>query len=137
MKRVADKIRQNISLRKGDMVRVMRGKDREELHNNSARLLSVDLVKMRVTVEHAHMIKRHTRPNPAKNIKGGIVEREGPIHISNVMLVCPACNKPTRVGYKVEFVPEKVTLKDGTVAERRKRRLVGRICRRCDATLDK
>ncbi len=137
MKRVADKIRQNISLRKGDMVRVMRGKDREEFHNKSARVLSVDLVKMRVTVEHAHMIKRHTRPNPAKNIKGGIVEREGPIHISNVMLVCPACNKPTRVGYKVEFVPEKVTLKDGTVAERRKRRLVGRICRRCDATLDK
>ena len=137
MKRVAEKIRQNISLRKGDMVRVMRGKDREEFHNKSARVLSVDLVKMRVTVEHAHMIKRHTRPNPAKNIKGGIVEREGPIHISNVMLVCPACNKPTRVGYKVEFVPEKVTLKDGTVAERRKRRLVGRICRRCDATLDK
>lgn len=137
MKRVADKIRQNISLRKGDMVRVMRGKDREEFHNKSARVLSVDLVKMRVTVEHAHMIKRHMRPNPAKNIKGGIVEREGPIHISNVMLVCPACNKPTRVGYKVEFVPEKVTLKDGTVAERRKRRLVGRICRRCDATLDK
>jgi len=61
MKRVAEKIRQNISLRKGDMVRVMRGKDRDEFHNKSARVLSVDSVKMKVTVEHAHMINQPTR----------------------------------------------------------------------------
>ena len=120
MKRVAEKIRNKISLRKGDMVRVMRGKDRDEFHNKSARVLSVDLIKMRVTVEHAHMMKRHTRPNQAKNIKGGIVEREGPIHISNVMLVCPSCNKPTRIGNN--------RLADGSRV---------RICRRCGATVDK
>ncbi len=120
MKRVAEKIRQNISLRKGDMVRVMRGSDREEFLHKTARVLSVDPIKMRVTVEHAHMMKRHTRPNPSKNIKGGIVEREGPIHISNVMLVCPSCNKPTRIGHN--------RLPDGSRV---------RICRRCGATVDK
>ena len=47
----------------------------------------------RVLVEHVNMIKRHTRPNPAKQIKGGIAERESPIAASNVMIVCPGCNK--------------------------------------------
>ena len=46
------------------------------------------------------MIKRHTRPNPSKNVKGGIVEKEGTIAISNVLLFCPACNKGTRLGHK-------------------------------------
>jgi large subunit ribosomal protein L24 len=120
MKRVEERIRHNVSLRKGDMVRVMRGKDREEFHNKSARVLSVDSVTRKVTVEHAHMIKRHTRPNPSKNIKGGIVEREGPIAISNVMLVCPSCGKPTRIGHN--------RLADGSRV---------RICRRCNASVDK
>src|SRR5260370_33622808 len=60
-------------------------------------VLSVDPFKNTVTVEHAGVIKRHTRPNPSKNIKGGIIEREGAIHISNVLLVCPSCRKHTRV----------------------------------------
>jgi large subunit ribosomal protein L24 len=123
MKRVAEKIRQNVTLRKGDLVRVMSGRDKEEFRHKSARVLSVDPVRMRVTVEHAHMIKRHTRANPSKNIKGGIVEREGPIHISNVMIVCPACNKPTRIAHKPR-------------PEGGKPRSM-RICRRCGATLDK
>jgi large subunit ribosomal protein L24 len=66
------------------------------------------------------MVKRHTRPNPAKNIKGGILEREGPIAISNVMLLCPGCSKHARVGHK--------TLSDGTKV---------RVCRRCGTTLEK
>jgi large subunit ribosomal protein L24 len=120
MKREEDKIRHNVSLRKGDMVRVMRGSDREDFRHKTARVLSVDSVAMKVTVEHAHMIKRHTRPNPSKNIKGGIVERESAIHISNVMLVCPGCNRPTRIGHN--------RLADGSRV---------RICRRCGVTLDK
>jgi large subunit ribosomal protein L24 len=82
-------------------------------------VLSVDPVKATVTVEHASMIKRHTRPNPSKNIKGGILEKEGPIHVSNVMLVCPGCGKHARAGH--------TTLPDGTKA---------RICRRCNTTLE-
>ena len=61
-------------------------------------MLSVNKLKNTVTVEHANIIKKHTRPNPSKNIRGGILEKEGPIHVSNVMLVCPGCGKHTRVG---------------------------------------
>ncbi len=104
------------SIRKGDTVRVISGRDK----GKTGRVLSAEPENRRLFVEHANMIKRHTRPNPAKNIKGGIVEREGPMAISNVMLVCPGCNKPTRIGHQV--------LADGTRA---------RVCRRCGTTLDK
>lgn len=123
MRRREVKVRHNVSIRKGDMVRVISGRDAEEFKSKSSRVLSVDPVKMVVTVEHAHMIKRHTRPNPQKNIKGGIVEREGPIRISNVMIVCPGCGKPTRVGH----APRPGGGKPKHM----------RICRRCGATLDK
>ena len=111
-----EQVRYHVSIRKGDQVRVMTGRDKGKV----GRVLSVNPIKRTVTVEHANMIKRHTRPNPAKNIKGGIVEREGPLDISNVLLVCPGCNKHTRIGH--------ATLPDGTKA---------RICRRCGTTLEK
>jgi large subunit ribosomal protein L24 len=104
------------SIRKGDTVRVISGRDR----GKTGRVLSVDAAKRCVFVEHANMVKRHTRPNPAKNIKGGIVEREGPMDVSNVMLVCPRCNKPSRVGHQ--------KLADGTQV---------RVCRRCGTTMEK
>jgi large subunit ribosomal protein L24 len=106
----------NASIRKGDQVRVMAGRDK----GKTGRVLSVDSRRRRVTVEHANMIKRHTRPNPSKNVKGGIVEKEGTMNISNVLLVCPSCNKHARVGHS--------TLPDGTKV---------RVCRRCHATLEK
>jgi large subunit ribosomal protein L24 len=105
-----------IQIRKGDQVRVMSGRDK----GKTGRVLSVHPFTGKLTVEHANMIKRHTRPNPQKNIKGGIVEREGPIDVSSVLLLCPACNKHTRLGHS--------TLADGTKA---------RVCRRCGATLEK
>jgi len=111
-----EKVRHVVSIRKGDQVRVMAGRD----NGKTGRVLSVDPFKNTVTVEHAGIIKRHTRPNPSKNIKGGIIEREGAIHISNVLLVCPSCRKHTRVGH--------ARLADGTRT---------RICRRCGATLEK
>ncbi len=104
------------SIRKGDTVRVITGRDK----GKTGRVLTVQPDKGRVFVEHANMIKRHTRPNPAKNIKGGIVEREGPMAVSNVMVVCPGCNKPTRLGHQV--------LPDGTRV---------RVCRRCGTRVDK
>ena len=84
-------------IRKNDQVQVIAGRDK----GKRGRVLSVVLEKHRVVVEGVNMIKRHTRPNPQKNIKGGIVEREGTIHVSNVMLLCPETNVPTRVGAKV------------------------------------
>ena len=106
----------NASLRKGDQVRVMTGRDR----GKTGRILSVNPQKRTVTVEHANIIKRHTRANPSKNIKGGIMEKEGPINISNVLLVCASCNKHARIGHK--------TMPDGTKI---------RVCRRCGTTLEK
>jgi large subunit ribosomal protein L24 len=120
--KIREKQRHNVTIRKGDQVRVMTGRDKEAFRHKTSRVLSVDPVTLTVTVEHAHMIKRHTRPNPQKNVKGGIVEREGPIHISNVMLVCPGCNKPTRIAHKLTAGPDGKMLKD-------------RICRKCGATL--
>ena len=108
--------RAHIIIRKGDQVRVMTGRDR----GKSGRVLAVNPAKNTLVVEHANIIKRHTRPNPQKNIKGGIVEKEAPLHISNVMVVCPGCGKHTRIGRTV--------LPDGTKV---------RSCRRCGSTLDK
>ena len=106
----------NASIRKGDQVFVLTGRDK----GKSGRVLAVNPAKRTVTVEHANIIKRHTRANPSKNVKGGIVEREASMNISNVLLVCPSCNKHTRVGHN--------TLPDGTKA---------RVCRRCGTTLEK
>jgi len=91
-----------LSIRKNDQVIVRAGKDR----GKKGRVLSVVPDQNRVIVEGVNLIKRHTRPNPQRNIKGGIVEREAAIHLSNVMLVDPDTNEPTRVGTKV--------LSDGT-----------------------
>ena len=104
------------SIRHGDTVKVMAGRSK----GKTGKVLSVNPVKHTVTVEHANIIKKHTKPNPQKNIRGGILEREGAIHMSNVMLVCPSCGKHTRVGH--------TTLPDGTKA---------RACKRCNATFEK
>ena len=108
--------RHRIQIRKGDNVKVIAGKDA----GKSGRVLSIDAKKNRVVVEHISIVKRHTRPNPQKNIKGGIVEKEGSINISNVMVVCSSCGKHTRIGHTV--------LPDGTKV---------RSCRHCKTTLDK
>jgi large subunit ribosomal protein L24 len=86
----------NLKVKKGDTVEVISGKD----SGKQGRVLVVDRDRKRVVVEGVNMIKRHTRPNPSKNIKGGIVEREAAIHVSNVMVVSPDSGQRTRVGYK-------------------------------------
>ena len=104
----------SINIRRGDVVKMMAGRDR----GKTGRVLSVDRAKNRVTVEHSNMIKRHTRANPNKNIKGGIIDKEAAVNISNVMLVCPGCGKSSRMGRSV--------LPSGARV---------RVCRRCNATL--
>jgi large subunit ribosomal protein L24 len=84
-------------VRKNDEVLVITGKDR----GKRGRVLSVLPARNRVVVEGVNLIKRHTRPNPRANVKGGIVEREAPIHASNVMLLDPESGRPTRVGRRV------------------------------------
>ena len=91
-----------MQIRKNDQVAVRVGKDR----GKRGRVLVVLPDKNRVVVEGVNLIKRHTKPNPQKNIKGGIVEREAAIHASNVMLIDPETNVPTRIGSR--------TLADGS-----------------------
>jgi large subunit ribosomal protein L24 len=103
-------------IRKNDTVVIRTGKDR----GKRGRVLRVLPDANRLIVEGANIIKRHTRPNPQKNIKGGIVEREGTIHASNVMLVDPETNEPTRVGYKILGDGHKVRIgrKSGAVVDK-------------------
>src|SRR5438132_10968669 len=84
-------------IKKNDEVYILRGKDR----GKTGRVLIVIPKDQKVVVEGIQMIKRHTRPNPQRNIKGGIVEKEAPIHISNVALVCKNCKKHNRIENKV------------------------------------
>jgi large subunit ribosomal protein L24 len=109
-----------IEIKKNDTVKVIAGRDK----GKTGRVLSVSREKGRVLVEHVMMIKKHTRPNPAKQIKGGIAEREAPIAVSNVMVLCPSCNKTTRIGHHTDVV-----------AGGKSRR--ARVCRKCGQTLDR
>ncbi len=103
-------------IRRNDTVIVTTGKD----SGKRGRVLKVLPAKNRLIVEGVNMIKRHTRPNPQRNIKGGIVEREASLHASNVQLLCAECSKMTRVGHRI--------LADGRKV---------RICRKCDGVVDK
>jgi large subunit ribosomal protein L24 len=103
-------------IRRNDNVVVITGKDR----GKRGRVLKVDPAKNRLIVEGVNFIKRHTKPNPQRQIKGGVVEREASLHASNVQIVCPDCDKPTRLGRKI--------LGDGRKV---------RICRKCEGVVDK
>ena len=117
-KKPAERIR--MEFKKEDTVKVISGRDA----GKTGRVLRVDRQTGKLLVEHVMMIKRHTRPNPSRQIKGGIAERESPIAASNVLLVCPGCNKAVRVAYHVEVL-----------AGGRTRRT--RVCRKCGQTLDR
>jgi large subunit ribosomal protein L24 len=103
-------------VRKNDTVIVVGGKDR----GKRGRILRVLPDRNRVIVEGVNFIKRHTRPNPQRNVKGGVVEREASLHASNVQIVCPECGAPTRIGHQL--------LGDGRKV---------RVCRKCDGAVDK
>ncbi len=81
-------------VRKGDTVVVIVGKDR----GKRGRVLRVNATKGTAIVEKVNFTKKHTRANPAKNVKGGILERESPIHVAKLQVVCTSCGEPTRLG---------------------------------------
>ena len=91
------KLPQKSRIRKGDTVVVIAGRDR----GKSGKVLSVDRTAGKLIVEKLNMIKRHTKPNQ-KVKQGGILEREAPLAISNVMYLCPVTHKPTRLGVRTQ-----------------------------------
>jgi large subunit ribosomal protein L24 len=104
-----------LDIRKNDEVKVTAGRDK----GKTGRVLEVEPRRSRLYVEHVNVIKRHTRPNPNKQIRGGILEKEGPIHVSNVALVCGDCG-PTRIQHREKAEGGKV-----------------RVCVKCGKVLDK
>jgi len=102
-----------VNVKKNDQVLVTTGKDR----GASGRVLRVLASEGKAIVERVNMIKRHTRPNPNKGVQGGILEREAPIQISNLKVICPECGKPSRMGRQ--------RLEDGRGV---------RVCKNCGAT---
>lgn len=102
-------------VKQGDFVKIIAGKER----GKQGRVLRVFPREGRLTVERLNMIKRHTRPTQQRQ-QGGIIEREGKLHISNVMLVCTRCGRGVRVGHR--------HLEDGKKV---------RVCRRCGEVFDK
>ncbi len=105
-----------IEIRKNDTVQVITGRD----NGKQGRVLRIIVKRDRIVVEGINMVKKAQRPNPSRNIKGGILEKEASLHLSNVMLICPECQKMVRVGQKV--------LDDGSRV---------RTCRKCHASLEK
>ncbi len=107
--------RTRVRLKKNDTVQVIAGRDA----GKQGKVLKVLPDKNRVIVQGVGFVKRHTRPNPQRNIKGGIAEREAPVHVSNVMLVDPENDKLTRIGVKTLADGRKVRVaKSGAVLDK-------------------
>ena len=104
----------HIDIRRNDTVKVITGRDK----GKEGRVLRIFPDEGKVLVEHVMLVKKHVRPNPQRNIQGGIAEQESPISLSNVQLVCAACG-PVRVGHEV----------------RGDRKV--RVCKKCGTTLEK
>ena len=101
-------------IRKDDKVMVIAGKDQGKI----GKVLKILRKGDRVLVEKVNMVKRNVKPNPYRREPGGIVDKEMPIHVSNLMVVCSKCSAPTRVGYRVAEDGKKI-----------------RFCKKCNATL--
>ena len=108
-------MQKTVDIRRNDRVRVITGRDK----GKEGRVLRVMPDEGKVLVEHVMMVKKNVRPNPQKNVKGGIAEQESAVSLSNVMLMCSACGRPVRVAHEKHG--------DKTV----------RVCRICKATLEK
>ena len=105
----------SMNIKKGDTVRVLSGKDKGKEGQVVRSLPS----KQRVVVEKVNMVKKAMRPTQ-QNPQGGIMSVEAPIHVSNVMVVCPECKQPTRVSHRVNGAGKKV-----------------RVCKKCGKDIDK
>jgi large subunit ribosomal protein L24 len=112
--RTVSTVQKRVDIRRNDNVKVITGRDK----GKEGRVLRVFPNDNKLLVEHVMMVKKHVRPNPQRNIKGGIAEQESRIALSNVQLVCPTCG-PVRIGHEMQ-------------GERKVR-----VCKKCGTTLDK
>jgi large subunit ribosomal protein L24 len=117
-------VAQGMKIRKGDLVQVLSGKDR----GKQGRIIEADPRKRRVMVENLNLVKKHRKPRPMKDSSrmgqtqvrlGGVIDLAAPLPVSSVMVVCPTCNRPTRVGYEFR-------------EDEKGRRIKVRVCKRAD-----
>jgi large subunit ribosomal protein L24 len=117
-------VAKGMKIRKGDLVQVLSGKDR----GKQGRIIEADPRKGRVMVENLNLVKKHRKPRPLKDSSrmgqtqiqpGGVIELTAPLPVSSVMVVCPTCNRPSRVGYEFR-------------EDEKGRRIKVRVCRRAD-----
>jgi large subunit ribosomal protein L24 len=104
-----------LKVKKGDLVKVIAGNDR----GKRGEVMKVWRDQQRLIVKGVNIITRHQRPT-ARQREGGIIEREGTIHISNVLVICPSCDRPTRVGFHISDSAEEKL----------------RVCKQCHATFE-
>jgi large subunit ribosomal protein L24 len=112
--RIVSTEHKRVDIRRNDTVKVITGRDK----GKEGRVLRVFPNDNKILVEHVMIVKKHVRPNPQRNVKGGIAEQESRIALSNVQLVCSTCG-PVRIGHEVRG--------DSKV----------RVCKKCGTTLDK
>jgi large subunit ribosomal protein L24 len=102
-----------MKIRKGDLVHMINGKDR----GKQGRVIDSRPAERRVVVENLNLVKRHTRPRPMRDSSrmggsqmtpGGVIEKAAPVPVANVMVVCPTCNRPTRIGMREKTVKDKL-----------------------------
>ncbi len=103
-----------LKVKKNDQVVVIAGRDKDA----RGKVLRVHPSKGTAIVERVNLVKKHTKPNPQRQVQGGILEREAPIKITNLKVICPECGEPTRLGSK--------RLEDGRGV---------RVCKKCGATV--
>ena len=114
---------QTMRIKKGDLVQILSGKDR----GKQGKVLEANPKRRRVVIENLNIVKRHTKPRPIRDSSrmggapmapGGVIDKPAPVNVSNVMIVCPSCDRPTRIGVDVkEIKGQKVKV---------------RVCRRAD-----
>jgi large subunit ribosomal protein L24 len=102
-----------LKVKKGDLVHMINGKDR----GKQGRVIDARPAERRVIVENLNLVKRHTRPKPMRDSSrmggtqmtpGGVIEKAAPVPVANVMVVCPTCNRPTRIGMKEKTVKDEL-----------------------------
>jgi large subunit ribosomal protein L24 len=120
-----------LSIRKNDTVQVIAGKEK----GKTGKILKVDTKTGRVTVEKVNMVKKHTKATQA-NASGGIVEKELPLHYSNVLLMCAKCNRGVRHGHKVMAASAGKGKKAGAKTADAKKEKKVRVCKRCGESLE-
>ena len=118
-----------MKIKKGDKVKILAGKDK----GKDGKVMQVFTSRERVSVEGLNLLIKHMRPRK-QGETGQRIEFPAPMNISNLILVCPKCNKPTRIGYKYIEVASAANINAGKTVKKKKKKI--RVCKKCQQNID-